>query len=52
MSLRPRRAAPPPTPSLRVDILDFKTLSLNLNIGVDADGPETDFTIEKKLKKW
>ena len=30
-----------------MDLFDLKILSLNLNIGVDAIGPETYFTIEK-----
>ena len=33
-----------------VDLLDFRILSLILDIGVDAIGPEADFTIVKKLK--
>ena len=41
--LRPRGSSPPLSYS--------KILSLNLNIGVDAGGPETDFTIKKKTEK-
>ena len=33
-----------------MDLFDLKILSLNLNIGVDAIGPETYFTIEKDWK--
>ena len=33
-----------------VDLLDFKMFSLNLDIGVDVRGPETDFTIKKDWK--
>ena len=31
--------------------MDFKILTLKVNIGVDALGPKTDFTIEKYLKR-
>ena len=31
--------------------MDFKILTLKVNIGVDAIGPKTDFTIEKCLKR-
>ena len=41
--LRPRGSSPP--------LSYFKILSLNLNIGVDVEGPETDFPIEKKTEK-
>ena len=30
-----------------MDLFDLKVSSLNLNIRLDAKGPETDFTIEK-----
>ena len=43
--LGPRRHPPP-----FVDLLEFKILSLNLDIGLDAIGPEADFTIVKNLK--
>ena len=33
-----------------IDLFDLKVLDHNLNIGVDAMGPETDFTIEKDWK--
>ena len=36
-----------PTLPLIVDLWGFTILNLNLNIGVDTIGPETDFTIEK-----
>ena len=32
--------------------MDFKILTLKVNIGVDAIGLKTDFTIEKYLKRW
>ena len=35
-----------------MDLFDLKILSLNLNIGVDTIGPETDVMIEKKPNKW
>ena len=34
-------------PPLKVDFQDFEIWSLNSNVGLDAIGPETDFTLEK-----
>ena len=47
----------PATPTNLLDLWDFKIWSFNLDIGVDARGPETEFTIEKKktykvVTKW
>ena len=44
----------PPCQNLKPDanppFFDLKIFSLNFNIGVDAIGPETDFTFEKDWK--
>ena len=36
--------------NININVLDFKILSLSLNIGVDTIVPEPDFTIEKYWK--